>query len=120
MKVSKVSKGDVIGYGATKINENGYVAIIPLGYGDGIPLSISGFSWDFEGVHVKAIGRVNMDMCFLFLPEHIDPKKWENKKINLWGDDQQILSKLAAHCGVHPYYIFCTITGRIPREYHLE
>ena len=67
-QVKQVKKGETIGYGRTgKAEENITIAIVPVGYADGLNRALSngvGRFW-INGYFVPIIGTVCMDMCMV-------------------------------------------------------
>lgn len=67
LEISKLKKGDFVGYSATyRAADDRKIAIISIGYGDGIPRSISNIGKLFFNVNnqikeARIIGRVSMD-----------------------------------------------------------
>jgi alanine racemase len=115
----ELKRGECFGYGASRMPRDGLLAIIPLGYGDGLPMSVTGYEWRQGDDELKFIGRVNMDMAYILLPPGATKENWRGRKIYLWKQSPLEVIRLATHCKVHPYSIFCSLTSRIPRNYCL-
>ncbi len=66
-EVKKVPKGSFIAYDCTyKTARDSKVALLPVGYWDGVPRSLSSKGFAIvNGVRVPIIGRVMMNMCVL-------------------------------------------------------
>ena len=60
-----VKKGTPIGYGVNVADKDCFIAIIPMGYGDGLVSYGSGTKLTVNGQAGKIFGRINMDMAFL-------------------------------------------------------
>ncbi|MCB9091698.1 MAG: alanine racemase [Halobacteriovoraceae bacterium] len=114
--VKPIKAGTRIGYGATEIPDDGLLAIIPIGYGDGLMTKLSGYSFKIEDVNARIVARVNMDMTYILIEDQ-KIEKYKNKKIKLWNSKQEDVINIAKHLGTHPYEVFCSLTSRIPREF---
>lgn len=73
--IKKYPKSHSIGYGCTykTQTENEYIALVPIGYGDGLLRSLGGrFSVYIKGKQYKNIGRISMDQCTFLVDEKIE------------------------------------------------
>lgn len=78
-QVRKISRGDAVSYGSTwKAPEDGWLATLPVGYGDGVPRALSNklHIW-IDGEFYPLAGRVTMDMLMVYLGEKKLPLKSE-------------------------------------------
>ena len=115
IKVRTIKKGEPIGYGGTIVPHDGPLAIVALGYGDGLSTNYDGaemFYGDYKGV---ICGRVNMDMAHILFPP--DAKIVENSTIQIWNENPSRFSRLCKQTKMIPYELFCQITSRVPRIY---
>lgn len=74
VQIKKMCAGSKISYGGTyTLKKDSYIAIIPIGYADGIPRIISN-NWKVEikGKLYKQIGRICMDQFMVDLGENLD------------------------------------------------
>lgn len=119
ISVFPVKKGDVAGYGARTVLEDGHLALIALGYGDGFTNHFCGAKIPFGETYGEIFGRVNMDMTYLFFkgkkPHGLKP----GEKVTVWGHGDEILD-FADQIPTIPYELFCHITSRVPRIYGIE
>jgi len=119
LSVFPVKKNDVAGYGARPVLEEGHLALIALGYGDGFTNHFCGAKIPFHDTFGEIFGRVNMDMTYLFFkgekPSHLKV----GEKITIWGHGNEILD-FADQIPTIPYELFCHITNRVPRIYGIE
>ena len=120
MKVFPIKKGTPAGYGNHVAHEDGVIAVIPLGYGDGFPTQASGWSFQHEGFTAKVFGRVNMDMAFLFFPTEALGRIKVGDEVRLWNADQSAIQTYADHMQTHTYQALCALSSRVPRIYRLE
>ncbi|MBQ8250759.1 MAG: alanine racemase [Alphaproteobacteria bacterium] len=67
LQIEDVAKGEYIGYGASyKVAKNMKIAIVSVGYADGLPRSLAGRGRVFfAGQEIRMVGRLSMDniMC---------------------------------------------------------
>jgi alanine racemase len=113
----QVQAHEPIGYGSYTIPFPATVLTLAAGYGDGIPMSIIGYSFQDQGISWTFVGRVNMDMCFIATQDLV-PKT--PPFISLWSFDQSpVLQKLSEHCSTINYQLLTSISSRVPRAYEL-
>jgi len=71
--VRRVKAGDSIGYGrAGKVQSEGFIATLPIGYADGVSRWLGKGNWqvEIEGRLFPTIGNVCMDLCMIDLGEN--------------------------------------------------
>lgn len=118
MRVFPVKRGDHVGYGGAVVPQDGEMALLPIGYGDGFVTQSSGQEWAFGDARASVFGRVNMDMSFLYFTGAHVGKVREGMELELWGAEGHArLEAWARHCGTHAYQALCGISGRVPRVY---
>ena len=120
IKTYQVEKGQPVGYGATPCPDNGIIAIIALGYGDGFLTKFQGSTISFKGHQGKVVGRVNMDMAQIFFNESAVKVLKEGDLFTVWDHNQENFLKFAEESGAIPYELFCQLSSRIPRIYSLN
>lgn len=120
IKVFEVKKGTPVGYGVNVAAEDGVIAVVPMGYGDGLPTQAAGHRFEHQGFAAKIFGRVNMDMAFILFPTSALGKVNVGDEIRLWDARQASVDTLAQAMHTHAYQTMCAISGRVPRIYHLE
>jgi alanine racemase len=113
-------KGTPIGYGVNVTNEDGFIAIVPIGYADWSITNISGAELRVNGLKARFFGRVNMDMAFLLFDPSEANKIKIGQQIEIWSHDNQIISELATQMKTIPYHLMCGVTQRIPRIYKVN
>lgn len=113
----EIKKGMPIGYGATPCPNDGIIAIIALGYGDGFSTRYQGAHLTHRGHQGLIVGRVNMDMTQVLFP--IEAKKDIKIGDNLviWGNDPKDILNFSDETKTIPYELFCQLTDRVPRIY---
>ena len=114
--VFAVKKGDPVGYGNYVMDKSGFISVLNLGYGDGILPQYSGAQLELEGHNAKIVGRINMDMTFLFTEKKVFSPM---QSVALWGDQGKNLDTLTQTAKTHHYQAFCAISGRVPRKYRV-
>jgi len=115
-QISKVEKGDSIGYSRKYIAEKDTrIATIPIGYADGIPRLIGnkkGFVI-IKGQKVPIVGNVCMDMLMVDLGEI--PAK-EGDEVIIFNSCKT-LEEFADYCQTIPYEVLTSISRRVKRIY---
>jgi alanine racemase len=109
-----------VGYGVNVVPEDGVIAVLPLGYGDGLPTQAAGHRFHHAGFEARIFGRVNMDMCFLFFPTAALGRVKVGDEVRLWDAHPAALQSYADHMETHAYQAMCAISGRVPRVYPLN
>ena len=115
-QISKVEKGDSIGYSRKYIAEKDTrIATIPIGYADGISRLIGnkkGFVI-IKGQKVPIVGNVCMDMLMADLGE-IPAKEGDEVVI---FNSCKTLEEFADYCQTIPYEVLTSISRRVKRIY---
>lgn len=121
--------GARVGYECTHTLQRASVlGVVPVGYGDGYPLSLSNqsvvsFPDEPRGkaYHAPVIGRVSMDQIVVDLTELvpvIDPQVGTVVEV-VSSNPASLASlpRLAEQAGSHPYELLCRLSARVPRRY---
>jgi alanine racemase len=113
--IKKVSAGESISYGRTWVAKNDTtIGIVPAGYGDGLPRSLSGnFNITINGNPYPVIGRICMDQ-FMVDISGTNIQRWTDVSI-LGGCGVNSAASIATRTGTIPYEIICGINKRVPR-----
>ena len=88
------------------------VAVIQIGYADGILRAYRGNTIFINDKTYQIIGNVCMDMLFV----KVDSTVKEYDKVILLKDNVHIM-QTANHLHTIPYEIMCSISNRVPRTY---
>lgn len=120
LKTFEVKKGTPVGYGINVAGEDGFIAIIPVGYGDMSLSSMSGAELMVNGLKAKIFARVNMDMIFLMFAPSASGKIKAGDSVEIWNHDNRIITELAQQMKTIPYQLMCGLTHRIPRIYKVK
>ena len=120
LRVFEVKKGEVVGYNSTPCPEDGLIAILAIGYGDGFFNRYSGAHLYHKGFEGTIIGRVSMDMTHVFFPKEAIGKITAHEIFTIWGQTEGDLAKFCAETKTIPYEVFCALLPRVPRVYRLN
>ena len=108
--IKNVKKGEYVGYGAKYIaKEDMKVAIIPIGFADGLIKKYENQMVKINNKEYELIGEVGMDMTAVKIDDSI---KLHDHVIIF--DDAK---KKAQELGISAYQLFTSITTRVPRIY---
>ncbi len=113
-------KGMEVGYGHYALEQDGLVAVLSMGYGDGLPISLTGASFEHKGFTGKLVGRQSMDLSFVLFPPEAEGQIRLHDEICIWDDDYSRIFELANCAHSIPYEVFTNISSRIPRIYCLK
>ncbi len=118
-QIKWVDRGETIGYGRRgEIKERTKIAIIPVGYSDGLNRRLSngvGKVWINQKFY-PIIGSICMDMCMIDVNDS-DVKLGD--EVILFGKEFP-LPKMAETLGTIPYEIMTSISTRVKRVYIYE
>jgi len=119
-QVRKISAGTPVSYGRTFTAERDMtVAVLPIGYADGLSRHLSGCgAFLLHGKRVPIVGRICMDMCMVDVSQV--PQTQVGDIATVFGcDGDEIIGcgELAEKTGTIAYEVLCGINKRIPRIY---
>jgi alanine racemase len=119
MSVRRVPGGTPLGYGGTFVTSRpSTVAVLPIGYHDGLRRSFSGrVSFLLRGREVPIVGAVSMDLTML---DATDCGASPGDRVVCLGSDSGLAVTawdLARAAGTIPYEIVCGIGSRVARRY---
>jgi Alr-MurF fusion protein len=118
-QIKKVPKGETVGYGRMwKATRNSVIAIVPIGYADGLSRNLgngNGFLY-VNGKKAAIIGNISMDMCTIDITG-LEAK--EGDQVIVYNDAASI-KELASMLGTIPYEILTSVSGRVKRVYYYE
>lgn len=113
-QVKEVKVGETVGYGRSEeVAENMQLAILPVGYADGLPRILSngkGSVW-IGGQRCPIVGRVCMDMTMVNV-SGLSVKAGD--EVEIFGKNIGI-EEMAAWCGTISYEILTGISHRVKR-----
>ncbi len=118
-QVKTISAGESIGYNrAFKTTRKVRMAIVPIGYADGLSLTLSNGKGHLlvGGKLVPVIGKVCMDMCMLDIT---GVEAEEGDEVIIFGPERS-LKELAREMGTIPYEVLAGLSRRVKRVYYHE
>ena len=107
MSIRKVSPGDVVGYNAYPVEEEGYILTLPIGYADGVTKDYGEVA--IEKKRYKIVSDC-MDMIMVYSKNPIKV----GTKVEIFGDTIPI-SSVTRKSGVNSYHLFNQISDRVIR-----
>ncbi|HEX9968397.1 MAG TPA: alanine racemase [Solirubrobacterales bacterium] len=116
--VKRFEAGDSAGYGRTwKAPAPTWVAVLPLGYGDGVRRGLSNNAEVLiRGRRHPLVGTVSMDNVTIDLGPETDVKRGDEAVlIGVQGDDAIRAEEWAARLETINYEVTCGISARVPR-----
>jgi len=120
--VKDVPEGTTVGYGAEFTTRRPTrLAIVPIGYADGIPVSASpGMSVVVRGKRVPVVGRVSMDLIAVDITDLADAGEIRmSEPVEIFGQsgpERIRVEDLARWAGTIPYEILTGIGHRVHRR----
>ena len=113
--VRALPKGTCVSYGRTAtLERDSRLAVIPMGYGDGLPRLLSNkMSFLIRGVPCPIVGRVCMDMCMVDVTDL--PEVVPGDVATIYGGD--LAQQAAELTGTIVYELLCDVSPRVPRIY---
>ncbi len=114
MQTRTISRGTTVSYGASfTAPENMRIAIVSLGYGDGLPRHLSNIgSAIHQGNKLPIVGRVCMDFCLVDVTGH---DIGIGDALEFWGE-QQLADEVATLTGTIAYELFTGTDKRVCRR----
>lgn len=113
--VRALPKGTFVSYGRTAVLErDSRLAVVPIGYGDGLPRALSNqMSFLIHGVPCPIVGRVCMDMCMVDVTDLPDVTPGDIATIY----NGELTVQAAKLTGTIVYELLCDMSPRVPRVY---
>lgn len=118
LKSFPITKGEEFGYGATLAPESGIVAILPLGYADGVTQNYSAIEFSWGSLKGKMIGYSNMDICFVLFEKL--PNDHDGLPVIVWGHNPHAFAHSTKKMKINQYQRLCQISSRVPRLYKMS
>lgn len=118
-QIKDIPLGDSVGYNRRWVAErDSRIAIIPIGYADGLSrnLGYGHGSIEIGGLEAPIIGSICMDMCFV---DVTDVPCYEGDEVVVFGSAKQ-LCRMADAAGTIPYEILTSVSPRVKRVYVSE
>ncbi len=113
--VNEIKAGDTVSYGCTfKAERDMRVAVLSIGYADGLSRALSGNLSVTIGDHaVPLIGRICMDLCMVDVSDV--PCKAGDEAVIF--DNAQKIDEIARKLGTINYEVICSLKKRVAIEY---
>ena len=112
IQINKV-ENDIVGYnGSYKVNGKERIAIVPIGYADGIIRKNTGRYVYINDQPYRIVGNICMDVLFI----KVDSSVKIGDKVEIIKDIEHI-KQIAKYLNTISYEVLCTISKRVPRIY---
>ena len=115
--IKKLKKGESVSYGMTwKANKDTKIALIPIGYADGIPRKLSN-NWEvkIKDKYYPVRGRICMDLTMI---EIFNDKINVEDEVLIFGNDKKLNAEtMAKKSGTISHEILTNIGDRVKRIY---
>jgi alanine racemase len=120
MQIKRVGKGGTVGYGRRyAVPGDRTIAVLPVGYADGLHRALSGkLEFLFGGRRAPQVGAICMDICMADVTGI--PGAAEGAVATVMGaegDESVFADALARAAGTIPHEILTSISERVPRVY---
>lgn len=113
IEIKHIHPGDTVGYDGKYIaSSDEYIAILPIGYADGILRHNTGRNVYINGKEYKIVGNICMDMLFVKVDENVKV----NDEAYIIKDNDHV-NQIASYLDTINYEVMCSISDRVVREY---
>ncbi len=113
IQVNNLNSGDIVGYeGIYKVNKKERIAVVPIGYADGIIRANTGRFVYINNKKYPIVGNICMDMLFVKVDKNIKI----GDKVEIIKDIKQV-QEIAKYLNTIEYEVICNIGKRVPRIY---
>lgn len=119
-QLRKVKKGETVGYGRIgKMEKDGTIAVVAIGYADGLRRSLSNGvgSVFIKGKRAKIIGNICMDMTMIDVSEIDDIQIGD--EVEIFGKNINV-AEVATQANTITYEILTSISERVKRIFFVE
>jgi alanine racemase len=116
-QIRHIKSEQTVGYSrAGKVSRDSRIAVVPIGYADGLRRSLSRGNWSFivNGQKAPLIGNICMDTCMIDIT---DIYAAEGDEVIVFGDAQPA-DQMAEKLNTIPYEIITGIGDRVKRVYY--
>lgn len=116
-QIKTIRAGETVGYNRSgKTSKDTKIAIVPLGYADGLRRSMLEGYLLVNGQKAPFLGNISMDMCTLDVTG-LDVK--EGDEVEVFGK-QLPVEEIAEILHTIPYEVFTSVAARVKRLYYRE
>lgn len=112
IQINNVKEGTVGYSGNYKVSSDTLIAVVSIGYADGIIRKNTGRSVYINNKEYEIVGNICMDMLFV----KVDDSVKVHDKVTIIKDIEH-LNKIAKHLDTITYEVICSISKRVPRKY---
>ncbi|MNR82011.1 Alanine racemase [compost metagenome] len=119
-QLREVGPGVAVGYGGSFVTtRKTKLALLPVGYADGLPRALSNKQRVLVGgIRCPIAGNISMDQCAVDVTD-ADPNLGDEVVfLGPQGKDEVLVEEWADAAGTIPYEIICGLGHRLPRLYH--
>jgi alanine racemase len=119
LQIQQVPAGDSVGYGRMSfVNRDSRIAIIPIGYADGLDRHFSNGKGEvvINGKRCPVIGNICMDACMI---DVTDTEAKEGDSVIIFGEELPV-SELSDKLKTISYEILTSVSPRVKRVYFRE
>lgn len=119
-QIREITAGTTVGYGRrTRVNRTSRIAVVPIGYADGLDRRLSNGIGTVivRGKRAPIAGNVCMDICMIDVTD-ID-NVHEGDTVTIFGDDNPVWEQ-SEKIGTIPYEVLTGIGRRVKRIYYTE
>lgn len=113
IQINELYRGETLGYNGTfKANRKTKIAVIPLGYYNGITRNYKGMYVYIKNRKYEIVGNICMNMMFI----KVDDTVKVGDSVYVIKDNKHIRD-IAKHTNTITYEIICNIDNKIPKKY---
>ena len=118
-QIRTLQAGVPVSYGRTHLTgRETKVAVLPIGYADGLPRKLSGrVCFRLHGKEAPVLGRICMDMCMVDITDI--PEAAAGDTVTVFGRDEsgfvRSVDELAALADTIGYELLCSVSKRVTR-----
>ncbi len=113
IEIKHIHSGNTVGYdGKYTASGDESIAVLPIGYADGILRHNSGRNVYINGKEYKIVGNICMDMLFVKVDDNVKV----NDEAYIIKDNDHI-NQIASYLDTINYEVMCSISDRVVREY---
>lgn len=113
IQINNLRPGETVGYNGKYIaKENEKIAVVSIGYADGILRKNTGRTVFINEKEYKIVGNICMDMLFVKIDDTV--KLYDTVEIL---KDIEHIESVAKYLDTIPYEVMCSIGKRVPRKY---
>jgi alanine racemase len=120
-QLRSIAKGDTVGYNASwRADRDSRVAVLPLGYADGLPRRASGHAQvAIRGRRAPLVGLISMDIAIADVTDVPDATVGDPAVLlgRASGGASISTSEYGAWAGLSEYEVTCGMSKRVPRTY---